>query len=109
MSALQKRASEPDWVGKSSALDLPDTSADIHSAVEFTQHRKHQWSLILQTLDQTEARVMMLHYGREMPLQAVSRALGLTNKSGAKAYIVSARRKLTAIVRPGKKAACSVQ
>jgi hypothetical protein len=33
---------------------------------------------------------------QEMPLIAVSRMLGLTNKSGAKAYIVSARRKLTA-------------
>jgi hypothetical protein len=31
-----------------------------------------------------------------MPLNAVSRKLGLTNKSGAKAYIVSARRKLQA-------------
>jgi hypothetical protein len=47
-------------------------------------------------LDKTEARVMMLHYGQEMPLNAVSRMLGLTNKSGAKAYIVSARRKLAA-------------
>ena len=39
---------------------------------------------------------MLLHYGQEMPLNTVSRILGLTNKSGAKAYIVSARRKLTA-------------
>jgi hypothetical protein len=37
---------------------------------------------------------MLLHYGEELPLSAVSRMLGLTNKSGAKAYIVSARRKL---------------
>ena len=41
----------------------------------------------------------MLHYGQEMPLTAVSRKLGLTNKSGAKAYVVSARRKLNAALR----------
>jgi hypothetical protein len=39
---------------------------------------------------------MMLHYGEEIPLNTVSQMLGLTNKSGAKAYIVSARRKLAA-------------
>src|SRR2546423_9785790 len=42
MSALQKRASEPAWVGKSTALVLPDTSADVHSAFEFNKHRNHQ-------------------------------------------------------------------
>jgi DNA-directed RNA polymerase specialized sigma24 family protein len=52
--------------------------------------------MILESLDETEARVMMLHYGEEIPLNTVSQMLGLTNKSGAKAYIVSARRKLAA-------------
>jgi DNA-directed RNA polymerase specialized sigma24 family protein len=37
---------------------------------------------------------MTLHYIHELSLEAVSRMLGLTNESGAKAYIVSARRKL---------------
>lgn len=101
MSALQKRASEPAWVGRAMALDLPDThSIDIHNAVAHEQSRSRQWGLILKTLDRTEAQVMLMHYGQEMPLQAVSRKLGLTNKSGAKAYIVSARRKLSAVVRP---------
>lgn len=45
-------------------------------------------------LDETERRVMVLHYGEELSLDAVTRALGLENASGAKAYIVSARRKL---------------
>lgn len=95
MSALQKRNSEPAWVGRSAALDLPDTvSPNIHASVEREQNRSRQWNLILKTLDHTEARVVLLHYGEELPLQTVSRMLGLTNKSGAKAYIVSARRKL---------------
>ncbi len=100
MSAIQKRSCEPVWVVKTSAGDLPDTrSLDVHTAVETEQTRRRSWQFILDTLDQTEARVMMLHYGQEMPLEAVSRKLGLTNKSGAKAYIVSARRKLNAALR----------
>src|SRR5262245_3659277 len=50
--------------------------------------------LIRESLDETETKVMTLHYVNELPLDAVSRMLGLTNASGAKAYIVSARRKL---------------
>lgn len=37
---------------------------------------------------------MMLHYGRDYPLDAVTRLLRLENPSGAKAYVVSARRKI---------------
>jgi RNA polymerase sigma-70 factor (ECF subfamily) len=49
-------------------------------------------------LDETEKRVMTLHFGHEMRLDAITAALGLTNASGAKAKIVSARRKLNAAV-----------
>lgn len=97
LSAIQKRSCEPVWVAKTSPVDFPDTaSVDVHTAVETEQSRRRSWRFILDTVDKTEARVMMLHYGEEMPLNAVSRMLGLTNKSGAKAYIVSARRKLAA-------------
>jgi RNA polymerase sigma factor (sigma-70 family) len=50
--------------------------------------------LMQESLDETETKVMTLHYVHELPLDAVSRLLGLTNASGAKAYVVSARRKL---------------
>ena len=100
MSAIHKRSSEPVWVAKNNTADFPDTgSVDVHTAVESEQTRQRSWQFILETLDRTEARVMMLHYGQEMPLNAVSRMLGLTNKSGAKAYIVSARRKLNAALK----------
>ena len=46
------------------------------------------------TLDPLERQVFTLHYGDEMPIDAITRLLGLENASGAKAYIVSARRKL---------------
>jgi RNA polymerase sigma-70 factor, ECF subfamily len=111
MSALQKRASEPVWAAKAITADLPDATArSIHAAVETEQTRAKNWRLILDTLNQMEAKVMLMHYGEEIPLNTVSRTLGLTNKSGAKAYIVSAKRKLQAALRnpPAKPAAAAV-
>jgi RNA polymerase sigma-70 factor (ECF subfamily) len=95
MTVLQKRVNEPSWIYRTEMPEIPDLAASaVHSDLEHRQLRNRQWSHILETLDQTEARVMMLHYGEELPLQSVTRMLGLTNKSGAKAFIVSARRKL---------------
>ena len=97
LSAIQKRTCEPVWVAKTTSTELPDLAAfDVYEAVETEELRRKNWRFITDTLDQTEARVMLLHYGEELPLRAVSNILGLTNKSGAKAYIVSARRKLAA-------------
>lgn len=97
LSAIQKRSCEPVWVAKSTPMEFPDTATvDVHTAFETEQSRRKSWRMILDSLDATEARVMMLHYGEELPLNTVSSMLGLTNKSGAKAYIVSARRKLAA-------------
>lgn len=45
-------------------------------------------------LDRTEARVLYLHYVDGLTLPAITELLGLTNKSGAKAYIVGGKRKL---------------
>jgi RNA polymerase sigma-70 factor (ECF subfamily) len=49
---------------------------------------------LIATLEPLERRVFVLHYGDEVPLDAITRLLRLDNPSGAKAYIVSARRKL---------------
>jgi len=51
-------------------------------------------SLLDHELDETERLVFTMHYGDDMPLEAITRLLGLGNRSGAKAFIVSARRKL---------------
>jgi RNA polymerase sigma-70 factor (ECF subfamily) len=50
--------------------------------------------LIQESLNETEMHAVTLHYVHELPLDSVTRILGLDNQSGAKAYIVSARRKL---------------
>jgi RNA polymerase sigma-70 factor, ECF subfamily len=105
-TAMQKRAIEPVWSAKAITADFPDrSSGDLHSQVEKEQNRQRNWRMILEALDETEAQVMFLHYGQELSLNAVSRMLELDNKSGAKAYIVSARRKLNAAIRPERASA----
>jgi len=47
-------------------------------------------------------RVMALHYGHGLPFALITRQMMLTNPSGAKAYIVNARRKLKAVLRSGE-------
>jgi RNA polymerase sigma-70 factor (ECF subfamily) len=106
MTAMQRRSLEPVWAAKAITADLPDSSsADVHSRLEREQIRRRSWRMILDTLDQTEAKVMLLHYGEELSLAAVGQMLGLTNKSGAKAYIVSAKRKLSAALGMARRAA----
>jgi len=50
-------------------------------------------------LDDTERRVFLLHYAAGVPLGALTTRLALRNRSGAKAHIVSAKRKLRGAVR----------
>jgi RNA polymerase sigma-70 factor (ECF subfamily) len=83
---------------KESAVDpllLDTATADrFDLRLEQEEDLKQMRSLIASNLDDTEQQVMTLHYGEEIPLDAITRLLGLANPSGAKAYIVSARRKL---------------
>jgi len=72
-----------DW-----GLESADSAIERHESGELMRQ------LIRESLDETETRVMTLHYVHELPLESVNRMLRLTNDSGAKAYIVSARRKL---------------
>jgi hypothetical protein len=55
--------------------------------------------ILNKNLNETEKAVFTLHYGDEVPLDAITRLLNLENSSGAKAYIVSAKRKLARLVK----------
>jgi RNA polymerase sigma-70 factor, ECF subfamily len=69
---------------------------------ELAEHRARGQQLmkfLSATLDETERIVFTLHYGDDMPLAAITRLLRLGNVSGAKAYIVSAKRKLARAAR----------
>lgn len=93
------RIADPVDIGETVPLRLRDSStvpADI--ALERRQRREEMWRVIGNTLDATEARVMALHYGYEVPLATITRDLALTNPSGAKAYVVNARRKLNRVI-----------
>ncbi|MFQ5737569.1 MAG: RNA polymerase sigma factor [Acidobacteriota bacterium] len=75
-------------------------------AFERIEHESSQRllrQLMNQELGETERRVMVLHYREELPLEAITRLLALSNPSGAKAYIVSSRRKLKRAVEKMKK------
>jgi RNA polymerase sigma-70 factor (ECF subfamily) len=80
---------------------FPDTFGDrADRKLESEQEIAMMRELLNSTLDETERQVMTLHYGEEMTLDSISSLLNLRNTSGAKAYIVSAKRKLqTAIAR----------
>jgi RNA polymerase sigma-70 factor, ECF subfamily len=78
--------------------DVLDAVAAIDPAPDTVTERADQARrlnrFLAATLDPTEQAVFTLHYGDDMPLDAITRLLRLTNPSGAKAFIVSARRKL---------------
>jgi len=74
---------------------MPDTFGKrIDNRLEAEQELSRMRELINGSLDETERQVMTLHYGEEMTLDSISRLLNLRNTSGAKAFIVSAKRKL---------------
>ncbi len=83
-------------------LQLPDPGRPIDSAIEGEQQIAEMRRILNETLDETERQVMTLHYGEDLTLESITRLLGLTNASGAKAFIVSARRKLRSVGERGK-------
>ena len=95
MDALRSRASTPVIAGEAALERVEDLQAsELLSTMERRQAEDVVRQLMRESLDETEAKVMTLHYVHEVPLDAVTRLLKLTNASGAKAYVVSARRKL---------------
>jgi len=83
--------------------EMPDQLADfrseaISSVLERRESEQLVRKLMRESLDDTEAKVMTLHYVHELPLDSVTRILRLTNPSGAKAHVVNARRKLAKAV-----------
>ena len=77
---------------------LAHTSEDFASDIDRAQLLNTAREMMAKELTPTEVRVMTLHYAEEMPLPVISRLLKMDNPSGAKAYIVSAKRKLKAAV-----------
>jgi RNA polymerase sigma-70 factor (ECF subfamily) len=80
---------DPELLETMAAIDPgPDVRLDQ------SRRAKRIIALLSHTLDATEQAVFTLHYGEDVPLDTITRLLRLQNPSGAKAYIVSAKRKL---------------
>jgi RNA polymerase sigma-70 factor, ECF subfamily len=95
MNYLKARSRRPAPAEDEELDELPDEAApQPDQALERQGWARLAHRLLDQALDETEKQVFTLHYGDEVPLDAITRLLGLSNRSGAKAYIVSARRKL---------------
>jgi RNA polymerase sigma-70 factor (ECF subfamily) len=79
-------------------IHLPSTMPRPDQLAEESSRARRVRQLLATTLDETERTVFTLHYGDDMPLDAIGRLLNLENRSGAKAFIVSAKRKLARAV-----------
>ncbi|HET7788188.1 MAG TPA: sigma-70 family RNA polymerase sigma factor [Myxococcales bacterium] len=96
MNYLKSRRSRPDDLDDELLDELPDSSAaGPEEALDQRRSVLLAREFLEQELNETEKLVFAMHYGDDTPLDAITRLLGLTNRSGAKAYIVSARRKLS--------------
>jgi RNA polymerase sigma-70 factor (ECF subfamily) len=103
MNFLKARSARADLVGEEILEERP--AGDGSSPDRFLEREgsaRLVRALLDQALDRTEKTVFTLHYGDDMPLELITRLLGLENRSGAKAYIVSARRKLSRAIREWK-------
>ena len=95
LNSRKKRSNEPVEINDAIKERLADDSAlEPYAMIERNQSFRLMWELISAALNPVEVRVMTLHYGHEVGLAAITEQLALSNPSGAKAYIVSARRKL---------------
>jgi RNA polymerase sigma-70 factor, ECF subfamily len=100
---LNARSARPERVGEELLDEVPDGGAlSADRVLEREGSARAVRALLDQSLGEIEKQVFTLHYGDDVPLKVITRLLGLTNRSGAKAYIVSAKRKLSRAVRQWK-------
>ena len=92
---IKSRASAPEQIGDAVLADLIDQRPSPQSQLEREHGAQVLRDLCHESLTELEMKVMTLHYADEVPLDAVTRVLNLENASGAKAYVVSAKRKLS--------------
>ena len=103
MNFLKARSARENVVGEEVLEERPaDDASSPDRFLEREGSARVVRALLDQALDETEKTVFTLHYGDDMPLDVITRLLRLQNRSGAKAYIVSARRKLRPAIRDWK-------
>jgi RNA polymerase sigma-70 factor (ECF subfamily) len=88
----------PPPVSDEELIQVPALEPDPEELATRSSTSRRLQQFLHATLDETERTVFTLHYGEDVPLEAITRMLRLENSSGAKAYIVSAKRKLARAV-----------
>jgi RNA polymerase sigma-70 factor (ECF subfamily) len=102
--AARKRSAPLDDLDAAPELEDPDPGAD--ELLVASQSVAELREILAQDLEPLEAKVLYLHYADGLTLPGITAMLGLENKSGAKAYVVSGLRKLRRrLVAPGQPAA----
>jgi RNA polymerase sigma-70 factor (ECF subfamily) len=91
---LKSRAQAPEETTDPLLTEFVDRTPGPDVQMEQESRARLLRDLIGTTLTETESQVLNLHYAEELPLDTVTRLLKLQNASGAKALVVSARRKL---------------
>jgi RNA polymerase sigma-70 factor (ECF subfamily) len=101
LNSVRSRSNAPVMDSDEAVMEtLPDLVSDNpQKAAERMQLAGLARQLINETLEETEKQVFTLHYAEEVPLDVITRMLKLENASGAKAYLVSAKRKLDRAVK----------
>jgi RNA polymerase sigma-70 factor (ECF subfamily) len=104
LNAVRARAAVPAMDSEETIIEtLPDlASEDPQAALERKQLAGIARQLVNEALDEMERVVFTLHFAEELPLDVITRMLKLENASGAKAYLVSAKRKLERAVKRWK-------
>lgn len=92
-----KRSSLP-TESEEALIQVPALDPDPEERATQSSRSRRVQQLLHRTLDETERKVFTLHFAEDMPLDAITRLLRLENTSGAKAYVVSAKRKLARAV-----------
>ena len=97
LNRLRRKGPPTDDAGEA-LIDVPalDPGPEEIAAKSSRARRLHDF--LAETLDETERTVFTMHYGDDMSVDTITRLLRLENASGAKAFIVSARRKLARAV-----------
>lgn len=95
LNALKKWKTEPDENAlRPRVMFVCTVGEDVQSALEQTESFQRVLGILSSILTPMEVRILTLHYVHDLTLPAITRRLMLSNPSGAKAYIVSAHRKL---------------
>src|SRR5215472_17608842 len=100
--ASRGRAEDAVLVDERTLESMAGVGEDPYIKLEREIFAKSLRGLLRDRLTPCEIRVVSLHYGEGVPLRAITKQMGLRNRSGAKAFLISAKRKLQSALRQTK-------